>query len=32
VATHVAHILTKLGFSSRAEIAAWMAERRLQGI
>ena len=32
VATHVAHILTKLGFSSRAEIAAWMGERRLQGV
>jgi len=28
VATHVAHILTKLDFSSRAEIAAWIGERR----
>jgi predicted ATPase/DNA-binding CsgD family transcriptional regulator len=26
--THVEHILTKLGFSSRAQIAAWVAERR----
>jgi len=24
----VAHILTKLGFSSRAQIAAWAAQRR----
>lgn len=24
---HVEHILTKLGFSSRAQIAAWVAER-----
>jgi len=30
VATHVAHILTKLDFSSRAEIAAWIGERRRQ--
>ena len=30
VATHVAHILTKLDFSSRAEIAAWIGERRTQ--
>jgi len=28
VASHVAHILTKLGFSSRAQIAAWAAQRR----
>lgn len=28
VASHVAHILTKLGFSSRAQIAAWVAEQR----
>jgi DNA-binding CsgD family transcriptional regulator len=31
VATHVAHILEKLGFSSRVEIAAWVVERRLRG-
>lgn len=29
VATHVSHILEKLGFSSRVEIAAWIVERRL---
>jgi DNA-binding CsgD family transcriptional regulator len=29
VASHVAHILTKLGFSSRAQIAAWAAQRRI---
>jgi DNA-binding CsgD family transcriptional regulator len=28
VASHVAHILTKLGFSSRAQIAAWVARHR----
>jgi DNA-binding CsgD family transcriptional regulator len=28
VASHVAHILTKLGFTSRAQIAAWAAQRR----
>jgi non-specific serine/threonine protein kinase len=28
VASHVAHILVKLGFSSRAQIAAWAAQRR----
>jgi DNA-binding CsgD family transcriptional regulator len=28
VASHVAHILTKLGFSTRAQIAAWAAEHR----
>jgi DNA-binding CsgD family transcriptional regulator len=27
VASHVAHILTKLDFSSRAQIAAWFAQR-----
>ena len=27
VATHVAHILTKLGFSSRVQIAAWATQR-----
>jgi len=27
VATHVEHILTKLGASRRAEIAAWAADR-----
>jgi DNA-binding NarL/FixJ family response regulator len=26
--THVENILTKFGFSSRAQIAAWVAERR----
>ncbi len=25
---HVAHILTKLGFTSRSQIAAWRSERR----
>ena len=30
VATHVSHILDKLGFSSRVEIAAWVVERRLR--
>ena len=30
VATHVAHILEKLGFSSRVEIAAWIVELRLR--
>jgi DNA-binding CsgD family transcriptional regulator len=29
VASHVAHILVKLGFSSRAQIAAWAAQRRV---
>ena len=28
VASHVAHILTKLGFASRAQIAAWVAGQR----
>jgi len=28
VASHVGHILVKLGFSSRAQIAAWAAQRR----
>jgi len=28
VASHVAHILAKLGFSSRAQIAVWTAQRR----
>lgn len=27
--THVQHILTKLGFSRRSQIAAWVAERRI---
>ncbi|MFF1946309.1 protein kinase [Rhodococcus qingshengii] len=27
---HVEHVLTKLGFSSRAQIAAWVADRRGQ--
>jgi DNA-binding CsgD family transcriptional regulator len=30
VASHVANILEKLGFSSRVEIAAWIVERRLR--
>jgi DNA-binding CsgD family transcriptional regulator len=30
VATHVSHILEKLGFSSRVEVAAWIVERRLR--
>jgi DNA-binding CsgD family transcriptional regulator len=30
VATHISHILEKLGFSSRVEIAAWVVERRLR--
>ena len=29
VASHVTHILAKLGFSSRAQIAAWAARRRV---
>jgi DNA-binding CsgD family transcriptional regulator len=29
-AAHVGHILTKLGFSSRAEIAGWMAREEVQ--
>jgi non-specific serine/threonine protein kinase len=28
VTTHVDHILTKLGASSRAQVAAWMVEQR----
>ena len=27
--THVEHILSKLAFSSRSQIAAWMVEREL---
>jgi DNA-binding NarL/FixJ family response regulator len=27
--THVEHILTKLGFSFRAQVAAWAVARRL---
>jgi DNA-binding NarL/FixJ family response regulator len=30
VATHISHILQKLSFSSRVEIAAWVVERRLR--
>jgi DNA-binding CsgD family transcriptional regulator len=30
VASHLSHILGKLGFSSRVEIAAWVVERRLR--
>jgi non-specific serine/threonine protein kinase len=29
IASHVSHILEKLGFSSRVEIAGWVVERRL---
>jgi DNA-binding CsgD family transcriptional regulator len=29
VASHVTHILTKLGFSSRSQIAAWVSAQRL---
>lgn len=29
ISSHVAHILSKLGFRSRAQIAAWMVEQRL---
>ena len=31
VASHVTHILTKLGYSSRAQIAAWVASQRVTG-
>ena len=31
VETHVANVLGKLGFSSRSQIAAWVAERRAAG-
>jgi DNA-binding CsgD family transcriptional regulator len=31
IAHHVAHILTKLGFTSRAQIAAWAAQQRSGG-
>jgi DNA-binding CsgD family transcriptional regulator len=31
VASHVTHILTKLGFSSRAQVAAWVAGQRASG-
>jgi DNA-binding CsgD family transcriptional regulator len=30
VSSHVAHILSKLGFRSRAQVAAWVVGRRLQ--
>ena len=30
VASHVAHILARLDFSSRAQIAAWVTQRRAQ--
>jgi DNA-binding CsgD family transcriptional regulator len=29
ISSHVAHILSKLGFRSRAQVAAWVVERRL---
>jgi len=31
VASHVAHILAKLGFASRAQIAAWVAAQAHTG-
>ena len=31
VSSHVAHILSKLGFRSRAQVAAWVVGRRLKG-
>jgi DNA-binding CsgD family transcriptional regulator/tetratricopeptide (TPR) repeat protein len=31
VAHHVAHILTKLGFASRAQVAAWVVQQRSGG-
>src|SRR6266540_1072669 len=31
IAHHVAHILTKLGFASRAQIAAWVVQQRGDG-
>jgi DNA-binding CsgD family transcriptional regulator len=31
IAHHVAHILTKLGFASRAQIAAWVVQQRSDG-
>ena len=31
VESHVQHILTKLGFTSRAEIAAWVVRSGLDG-
>ncbi|WP_338181223.1 LuxR C-terminal-related transcriptional regulator [Candidatus Dormiibacter inghamiae] len=32
VATHVVHILNKLGFSSRVQIAGWVVEQRLKAV
>ena len=32
VETHVQHILTKLGFSSRTQVAAWLARARPTGV
>jgi DNA-binding CsgD family transcriptional regulator len=32
VASHVAHILTKLGFSTRSQIAAWVVRRRARAL
>ena len=29
--THVTHILNKLGFSTRSQVAAWAVERGLAG-
>jgi len=30
VETHVDHILSKLGFSSRSHVASWMAEQQVR--
>lgn len=32
VSSHVAHILSKLGFRSRAQVAAWVVETRLRSV
>jgi DNA-binding NarL/FixJ family response regulator len=29
IETHVSHILSKLGFASRMQVAAWVKEQRL---
>jgi DNA-binding NarL/FixJ family response regulator len=29
IETHVSHILSKLGFAARAQVAAWVKEQRL---
>jgi DNA-binding NarL/FixJ family response regulator len=30
VSTHVKHILAKLGFNSRSQVAAWLSEQRMR--